>query len=133
MKIEDVPQDMKYYRGSVIRDVDYAVDADGKYQRVMSAGWTPKNEALEVTLSAIDEECAEILERVHRGESSPLEYHATKNLMSVELLSDYTGISKRNIRKHFIPKFFNSLDEETINIYADALRITVDELRNIPE
>ena len=32
MKVEEVPQDLKYFKGSVVRDVDYAVDSDGKYQ-----------------------------------------------------------------------------------------------------
>lgn len=133
MKVEDVPQDLKYFEGTVIRDVDYAVDAQGKYQMVMSDGWQPKNDALEVTMDVIYEECAEILEEVKQGKSSPLAYHAAKNLMSVELMSDYTGFSKRNIRKHFEPKHFNKLDMETLSTYADVLRITVEELKSIPQ
>jgi hypothetical protein len=50
MKIEDVPQDLKYYEGSVIRDVNYAVDDEGHYQTVLSDGWAPKTEALELAL-----------------------------------------------------------------------------------
>ena len=29
MKKEDVPQDLKYYKGSVIRDLTYALDDKG--------------------------------------------------------------------------------------------------------
>lgn len=61
MKVEEVPQDLKYFKGTVVRDVDYAVDGDGNYQIVVSDGWTPKNEALEVTMADIDEQCREIL------------------------------------------------------------------------
>ena len=43
MKAEDVPQDLKYLKDSVCRDVAYAVDDDGKYQMVMSDGWEVKN------------------------------------------------------------------------------------------
>ena len=67
------------------------------------------------------------------GESSPLEYYAAKNLMDVDLLSDYSGFSKRTIRKHFLPDNFAKLDEKTLEIYADVLRITVAELTTIPE
>ena len=95
MKVEEVPQDLKYFAGTVVRDVDYAVDADGQYKMVMSDGWSPKNDALEVTMDDIYEQCDEVLERVRKGETSPLEYHMVRNLMTVELLSDYTGISKR--------------------------------------
>ena len=81
MKVEEVPQDLKYFEGTVVRDADYAVDAEGNYQMVVSDGWAPKNEALEVTLADIDEQCQEILQRVKAGESSLLEYYAAKNLM----------------------------------------------------
>ena len=133
MKVEEVPQDLKYFAGTVVRDVDYAVDADGKYKMVMSDGWSPKNDALEVTMDDIYEQCDEVLERVRKGETSPLEYHMVRNLMTVELLSDYTGISKRKIRKHLQPEHFGSLDAETVALYADTLRIDADELKRIPE
>ena len=133
MKVEEVPQDLKYFEGTVVRDADYAVDADGNYQMVVSDGWAPKNEALEVTLADIDEQCQEIFQRVKAGESSLLEYYAAKNLMDVELLSDYTGFSKRTIRKHFQSSNFAKLDDKTLEIYADVLRITVAELTTIPE
>ena len=133
--------------GTVIRDLDYAVDEDGKYQAVRSDGWSPQNDALEVTMDGIDEEtkrqvidmcgideeCQEILQRVRAGETSPLEYHAARNVMPLELLARYTGFSKRKVRKHLDPKNFNKLDDETLAAYADALRITVDELKSIPE
>ena len=133
MKVKDVPQDLKYMGGTVIRDLDYAVDEDGKYQAVRSDGWSPQNDALEITMYGIDEECQEILERVRAGETSPLEYHAARNVMPLELLARYTGFSKRKVRKHLDPKNFNKLDDETLAAYADALRITVDELKSIPE
>lgn len=133
MKVEEVPQDLKYMKGTVIRDVDYAIGDDGRYKTVVSSGWEPKNVALELTMSVINEECEAILEKVRRGESSPLEYHAARGLMSVELLADYAGVSKRTVRKHFQPKYFAKLDEKMLATYADVLRISVDELKRIPE
>lgn len=133
MKLEEVPQDLKYFEGTVIRDIDYAVDGQGRYTAVQSDGWAPKNEALEITMQDIDEQCQEILENVRAGKSSPLEYHAARGLMDAELLADYTGFSKRTVRKHFLPEHFAKLDEETLSRYADVLRITVDELKSIPE
>jgi len=133
MKLKDVPQDLKFFKGTVVRDLSYAVDDEGHYQAVLSDGWTPKNEALELALDDVNEQCKEILERIREGESSPLEYYMVKNLMTVELLSDYTGISKRTIRKHFKLEKFEGLDEETLSTYAEALRITVEQLKQIPE
>ncbi|MCQ2217187.1 MAG: hypothetical protein MJZ33_01730 [Paludibacteraceae bacterium] len=133
MKVDEVPQDLKYFENTVMRDVAYAVDENGKYTSVISDGWSVKNDALELTMDGINEECEEIRQRVLAGETSLLEYYAAKNLMEVDLLSDYTGISKRNIRKHFDPKVFAQLDEKTLEKYADALRITVEQLTTIPE
>ena len=50
MKVSEVPQDLKYLKGHIVRDQDYAVDNDGKYQMVMSDGWEAKNDALELAL-----------------------------------------------------------------------------------
>ena len=113
--------------GTVIRDLDYAVDEDGKYQAVRSDGWSPQNDALEVTMDGDD------IVLTFALETSPLEYHAARNVMPLELLARYTGFSKRKVRKHLDPKNFNKLDDETLAAYADALRITVDELKSIPE
>ena len=133
MKVDEVPQDLKYFENTVLRDVAYAVDENGKYTSVISDGWSVKNDALELTMDGIYEECEEIRQRVLAGETSLLEYYAAKNIMDVDLLSDYTGISKRTIRKHFDPKVFSQLDRETLEMYADALRITVEQLTTIPE
>lgn len=133
MKVDEVPQDLKYFQNAIVRDLVYAVDDEGRYTAVVSDGWSVKNDALDVTMDDINEGCEEIRRRVLSGETSPLEYHAAKNFMEVSLLSDYTGISKRNIRKHFDPKAFARLDRETLEKYADALRITVEQLTTIED
>ena len=50
MKIEEVPQDLKYCEGAVMRDQNYAVDDKGRYHMVKSDGWAPKNDALDLAL-----------------------------------------------------------------------------------
>lgn len=132
MRIKDVPQDLKYMEGFAVRDLSYAVDEQGVYSAVRSDGWTPKNEALEITLDDIAFQCEEVVERYRKGETSPLEYHMKKNLMDIELLSAYSGISKRHIRKHFNPEVFEKLDTDTLEKYADVLRISVEELKSMP-
>ena len=132
MKVSDVPQDLNYYKDTVVRDLNYAVDEQGRYQAVVSDGWEAKDDALDLAWDDIREQCDEVLERIKKGETSPLEYHAVKNLMPINLLSSYTGFSKRTIRKHFNPANFIKLDNDTLSIYADVLRITVEELKTIP-
>ena len=55
MKKEDVPQDLKYYKGSLIRDLTYATDNEGHFEAVRSDGWEPKTEALEIYLDTLDD------------------------------------------------------------------------------
>lgn len=50
MKVKEVPQDLKYYKDSVVRDLTYAVDEEGQYKAVVSDGWEVKNDALELAL-----------------------------------------------------------------------------------
>ncbi|MBP5778183.1 MAG: BtrH N-terminal domain-containing protein [Prevotella sp.] len=50
MKVEEVPQDLKYYKGSVVRDANYALDEENHFQLVQSDGWAPKNDALDLVL-----------------------------------------------------------------------------------
>ena len=131
MKVGDVPQDSKYLNGN--SEINYAVDDNGRYQQIASTGWSVKNDALDFVMDDINEECAEILERVKLGKTSLLEYYAAKNVMSLELLSRYTGISLRKIRQHLDPHKFAELDESVLLKYADALRISVDELTTFPQ
>lgn len=132
MKVDEVPQDLKYYKDSHVCDVTYAIDDNGKYTAVMSKGWEAKNDALDVAWDEIDEQCKEVLDRVKSGKTSPLEYHATKNLMSIGLLSSYSGFSKRTIHKHFDPDVFATLDDKTLSVYADVLRISIEKLKSVP-
>ena len=131
MTINEVPQDLKYMAGGVIRDVAYAVDEDGRYQSVVSDGWAVKNDVLELVWDDIRASCEAIREQVLRHEASPLAYHMTKNLQDVSMLAAYADIPKRKVKKHLTYDAFMQLDEGTLERYADALRITVDELRSV--
>jgi len=133
MKVEDVPQDLKYTKGHVVRDIAYAVDADGQYTSVVSDGWNVKNDALDAALDEIQEKCEEIKKRIEAGTASTLEYYAAKNIMDISLLSTYTRIPKWKIKRHFKQKFFSRLDQKTLEKYADALRISVETLTSKPQ
>ena len=71
MKVSEVPQDLKYLKGHVVRDMDYAVDSEGKYQMVMSDGWEAKNDALELAL----EEDKDKEERSRMEVKKPVDFH----------------------------------------------------------
>ena len=83
----------------------------------------------------------EIKKEIEAGKSSPLTYHIHKRFSgstfifsgqsaSISLLSSYTGIAKRHIKKHLIPENFNKLDDETLGKYAEIFEISIEELKN---
>jgi len=131
MKVQEVPQDLKFFKNTVLRDVAYAVDDEGNYTPVISEGWEVKNDALDITWSDIDDKCTEIREQVLAGKISPLAYHLEKNIMDVGLFSRYTGLNKRKIKKHLNPDEFKKLDESILYKYAEILRISIEELKTV--
>jgi len=131
MKASEVPQDLKYFKNNVIRDLNYALDEKGHYTSIVSDGWDVKNDALGIVWEDILEECEPIRLLVLAQKLSPIAYHMKKNLQNIGLLSAYSGIPKRKIKKHLRYDEFLKLDEVTLQRYADALRLTVEELKQV--
>ena len=131
MKVNEVPQDSRIYVNTLFNDINYAIDDNGNYVQVFSEGWKVKNDALDVALDEVNERCEEIRKQVLAGELSPLAYHLEKNIMEVGLLAKYTGLFKRTIKKHLKPEKFKELNDKVLLKYAEALRITVDELKTV--
>jgi len=133
MKKEDVPQDLQYFKDSLLRDYTYAIDENGRYTKVVSDGWSLKNDALTVVWDEIHEQCEEIRQQVIAKEVSPLAYYMKKSLLDIGMLSSYSEIPKRKIRKHLQYDEFMKLDENTLQKYAEAMRMTVEELKRVDE
>jgi hypothetical protein len=104
--------------------------------------WEEKFEVSDLEYENISQELETIRQQVQDGKLSPLVYYTHKNLYGcasvfsgkdarLSLLSSYTGISKRHIKKHLKLENFKRLDNITLKKYADALVISVEELVNV--
>ena len=93
--------------------------------------WEDKFDASRVAMTAQFQKLEAVRRQVLGGELSPVAYHAQRNLFSIKILSSYTGISKRNIKKHLKPEGFGRLDEETLKIYAGVFKISMEEFNKI--
>lgn len=134
MKIEDVPQDGQIFgENNSTRDLCYAVDEQGRYRQVISMGWQPKNEAILQAWELINEEAEEARQSALCGKESPLRYHMIKNLLDLSFTAQYTGFSKKTIKKHFDSAQFNNLSMEILEKYAKVLNISVAELRSVSQ
>ncbi|OFY41070.1 MAG: hypothetical protein A2X18_11950 [Bacteroidetes bacterium GWF2_40_14] len=128
MKIKEVPQDGVILESSGVRDVCYAVDENGNYTQVISVGWEPKNDAINFAWEAINEESEQIKVKVIAGTLSPLAYHMHRLVMTPAILADYSGFSKREIKKFCEPETFSRLKYDDLHKLADALNISVEQL-----
>ena len=116
MKKEDVPQDEGIY--GRWHGISYAVDEDGKYALIRSAGWEPANWANRQAWDLVEQEIAEVLDKVREDKLSPLAYHMTRNLMDVRLLSRHIGIARWRVKRHLRPDVFRRLDPAILERYA---------------
>ena len=132
MKIDEVPQDrgmMNDHR----REVCYAVDDQGNYALVGSAGWDPKNIANGQAWKLIDKIAVAALQKVRRGQASPLFYHMARHQMSAGLLAKYAGVGRLKVWLHLKPGPFSRLSPAGLQRYADVFDISVRELKAVPE
>ena len=124
----EVPQEGNSTLGGH-RKAMYARGTDGKLHIVQSAGWEVEEI---VTKQAVDDLLRlteEARQRVLAGLTSPLEYHMYRVRMDVPLLAQASGIWQWRIRRHFRPAIFAGLSASLLTTYADAMGMTVDQLK----
>lgn len=130
MRIDEVPTQTRDQFDHQRKAV-YAVDQNGHYQMVRSGG----DEAeITVTLEAVawfEQLAHEALQRVRKGESSPLDYFMYRQRMDIPTLSQATGIWQWRIRRHLRPNVFASMSAAMLQRYADAMNISVAELTSL--
>lgn len=127
MKINEVPQDDANLFEGKTRDVQYALDENGKYTTVKSVGWEPKNIAMTQAweLEKQKREAAWIM--VKEGKKSPIYYHMVRCLMDIKLVAAYTGFSRWKVRRHFRPLVFSKLTVDVLNKYVYTFGLTARE------
>jgi hypothetical protein len=130
MKKNDVPQDKGIY--GEWHGISYAVDEDGKYVLTPSAGWEPANWANRQAWDLLEQEIAEVLEKVKEDKLSPLAYHMARNLMDVKMLSQYAGLARWRVKRHLKPRVFRRLSPALLERYAAIFKIEVAQLMEAP-
>ena len=131
MRRKDVPQDPALF--GEWKEVSYAVDDDGRYALVPSAGWEPANIANDMAWESIEAEVGAVLAKVRSGELSPLAYHMARHQMDPGLLAGYAGLFRWQVRRHVKPAAFRRISPALADRYAAIFRITREELMGIPE
>lgn len=127
MRKQDVPQDAGRMNDGV-REISYAVDEDGRYVLVPSAGWEAKAVVNDQAWEIIEEEVTRQIRLVREGQRSPLAVFMARNLMEEGLLASYMGIARWRVRRHLRPDIFARLKPAFLERYAALFGVTVQEL-----
>ena len=127
MEIKDIPQDdSESYHGHL--KIIYGT-RDGRYEAATSSGWQDEAYATEMAVAELDEQTRAAREAVARGEYSPLYYHMFRFRHDETGLAMAAGVWKWQLRRHLRPEIFAKLPDKTLQKYADALQISIDELK----
>ncbi len=130
MKKEDIPQD-KSALDNFSKEVVYAVDSNGNYTAALSSGWQVKTTALDLAWEDIRQRIEVAQQKVLNKQASPVLFFMELRLMDVGIVAAYTGFWKWTVKRHLKPSVFNKLPVRTLEKYADAFNITVQELKTM--
>ncbi len=113
------------------RELLYSYENDGQYKKTVGYHGEPDRIILQQAWDHFGERIEEARKRVKAGKVSPVAYYMEKNLLDPMNLGMITGISLWRVKWHFRPVVFNRLHEKTLQKYAKAFNITIDQLKNI--
>jgi len=120
MDIKSVPQDNSSTYDSGKKAI-YAVDEDGKVKVVGSTGWEAEETATIQAIQDLQESAREAYCEVKSGKKSPLYYYMFALRMDLQLLAESTGFFKWTIKKDFKPEVFSKISDKRLEVYAEAL------------
>ncbi len=131
MKKEEVPQDDENMLQGKFKKLMYATDGTEHYTEIGSVGWEAENVVNQQAWDEINEKVEDARQKVLSGQASILLYHMEKNLMDTTILSGYVGTLPIIVGLHMRPFFFKMLGTKTLEKYAYAFRMSVEDMIDI--
>lgn len=127
-KENQVYKDERYGKS---RELIYEFNDQGEYVRKVGYHDESDRLALQQAWDYMAGRIEEARKKVHAGEASPLAYYMEKGLTDPMNLGMMSGLAFWKVKRHLKPGPFNRLSEKTLQKYADALQITVDQLKHV--
>ncbi len=131
MNIHEVPQEGNATLAGVRKAV-YARADNGQMVAVASQGWEVEEIVTMQAVDALKEQASAALVSAKAGIGSPLEYWMYEKRMDLGLLAQSTGLWQWRVRRHLQPLGFAKLSQKLLSVYADALGISIDQLKSLP-
>ena len=109
----------------------YNYDEKGEFGKQVGYHGEPDRVVLQQSWDLFNDRIEEARQKVLAGKVSPLAYYMEKFLTDPLNLSMMAGVAFWKVKLHFKPYFFKRLSEKTLQKYAEAFNITVEQLKNV--
>ena len=115
------------------RELSYSYGEGGKFEKTVGFHGEADRLILQQAWDLFNERIEDARLRVLAGKVSPVVYYMEKNLLDPLNLSMMAGISLWRVKWHFKPGVFKRLKQNTLQKYATAFNITIEQLKNISQ
>jgi len=112
------------------REMFYSYDENGNYDKRVRFHDDSDKIFIEQLWDVQNERIATARQKVLSGKASPIVYYMEKNLLDPLNLSMLAGISLWRVKRHFKQNVFKRLKDKTLQKYAEAFRLTIDQLKH---
>jgi hypothetical protein len=109
----------------------YKNNDNGQYVLEADAPWAEKVSCA-LIISGNRAYLEEIRKAVLAGQKSPLCYYMEMRQMDPGILAKAAGIAAFRVKRHLRPEIFAKLKPSVLNRYTKALRVTLEELKTVP-
>ncbi|MBL7137682.1 MAG: hypothetical protein ISS17_02775 [Bacteroidales bacterium] len=113
------------------KELFYSYDKDGNYDKRVRFHDDSDRVFIEQFWDVQNNRIEEARQNVLSGKKSPVYYFMEKNLLDPMSLGLQAKIALWRVKLHFKPRVFRRLNEKTLEKYAEAFNITVEQLKNI--
>ncbi len=113
------------------RELLYNYDPNGNFEKNVGFHGEPDRVCLQQAWDHFNERTEEARQKVLAGKVSPIVYYMEKILADPLNLALMAGIPIWRVKWHFRPRVFNRLSEKTLQKYAEAFNITVEQLKKV--
>jgi hypothetical protein len=129
---QDNDMGVQEHKEDYLTELMYNYEKDGTFSAKVGNYYVEAGEMLlNDVIRAAKQNIIDSKERVMKGEVSPLVYYMAKNMMDVYTLSKFVKLPGWRIKRHIRPEIFARLKSATLQRYADAFEISVEELMKI--
>ena len=111
--------------------VYYKHDHNGRYVLEADAPWAEKVSCA-LIIAGNRANLEEIRKAVLAGRKSPICYYMEMRQMEPGMLAKAAGIAAFRVKRHLRPEIFAKLKPSVLNRYTKALRVTLEELKTVP-